>query len=85
MPIIELILELASALNGTLLFIIKLIIDVITGDMDAAREDFNGYIGDMSEHLNKFKELFEKLKETVVKIWDAIKNAGVTAWEAIRG
>ena len=85
MTIIDLIIELSDTVSDTLWFVLNLIIDLITGDMDAAKEDFNTYMGEMGEHLQKFKELFQQLWDKVKAVWEGIKNAAISAWNAIKG
>lgn len=82
-PIIEIILELVDALNDSLLFVLKLIIDLITGDFQAVKEDVNGFIQKLMGHLEKFKELFQKLGAALDAAWEAISTAAKKALDGI--
>ena len=67
------------------MFVLELLIALITGDMDAANEAFKEYMGEMGEHMGKFKELFGDLRAKAQVAWDGIKNAAAGAWNGIRG
>lgn len=83
-PILQLIGDIAKMIGDTLIFVLKLLIAIITLDFDAAKEAFGEYMGKMGENIKSFSGHFTKLKENVVKVWNAIKNAAITAWNGIK-
>ena len=82
-PVIEIIMELVSVLNDSLLFVLKLIIDILTGDFQAVKQDVNGFIQKLMGHLEKFRELFQKLEAALNTAWEAISTAAKKALDAI--